>query len=94
MAKTLTLKREAECADCGATLPAGTRARYYNPRHIYGLDCHEDKRTNGNGYNGGNSVQERSRLDPTGFYNAAGELMGRTNANGRCEDAPCCGCCT
>ena len=35
-----------------------------------------------------------SHYDPTGFYTADGELLGRQNSAGRCEDAPCCGCCS
>lgn len=26
--------------------------------------------------------------------NSAGEVVFQRNGNGRCEDAPCCGCCT
>jgi hypothetical protein len=40
MAKTITLRYDAYCTECGAFLPAGTRAKYYNRRHIYGLGCH------------------------------------------------------
>jgi transposase len=101
MAKTLILKRDATCADCGAHLPAGTKARYYGPKHIYGRDCHEDTRTTQprerhveNGHVFANEGHARSHYDPTGFYTADGTLIGRQNPNGRCEDAPCCGCCS
>jgi len=40
MASTITLRYDATCRDCGARLPAGTRARYYKRGFIYGLDCH------------------------------------------------------
>ena len=55
--------------------------------------------TNGRGHrapvNGfDNEGHARSHYDPTGFYASDGSLLGRRNANGRCEDAPCCGCCT
>lgn len=40
MAKTITLRYDGYCTECGTFLPAGTRAKYYNRRHIYGLDCH------------------------------------------------------
>lgn len=36
----ITLKFDAECADCGATLPAGTRARYFRDGSVYGDKCH------------------------------------------------------
>lgn len=98
MARTITLKYEANCADCGAPLIPGDRARYYGKGRVYGVDCHTkaesaerkfERPVNGNG-----GVRELSRLDPTGFYAADGTLLGRQNARGRCEDAPCCGCCT
>ena len=36
----ITLKFDAQCADCGATLPAGTRARYFRDGSVYGNECH------------------------------------------------------
>lgn len=44
MAKTITLKYDARCKQCGAHLPSGTEARYYKRGFIYGLSCHEDTR--------------------------------------------------
>jgi hypothetical protein len=41
MASIITLKYSAKCAQCGTKLPAGTKAKFYNSRHIYGLDCHD-----------------------------------------------------
>lgn len=32
-----------------------------------------------------------SHYDPTGAYSPDGTFLGRSG--GRCEDAPCCGCC-
>ncbi len=42
--KTITLKFEGKCADCGAVLAVGSRARWYGRGRVYGLDCHEDTR--------------------------------------------------
>ena len=36
----ITLKHEARCADCGAPLPAGTRARWFRDGSVYGDACH------------------------------------------------------
>ncbi len=117
MARTITLKYDATCLDCGTKLAAGERARYYGRGRVYGTECHEQKpqrqaargpgvlskagRVLGQGVatqrasaNIRNEAQYRSACDPTGFYNANGECIGRVNANGRCEDAPCCGCCS
>lgn len=40
--KVITLQRPAVCADCGAELPAGTRARYYSAERIY-CETHDEK---------------------------------------------------
>ena len=84
---TITLKREGTCADCGAKLNAGTRARWYRDGRTYGFDCHQQaarpaRRSEPLG-------QTYSRLDPGGFYTADGRLLGRTRCG--CEDYPCCG---
>jgi len=57
MAKVINLKFAGKCADCGAHLPKGTRAKYYGRGRVYGLYCHpkpaereaesEFKRSNG-----------------------------------------------
>ena len=44
MARTITLKYDGTCRDCGAELLAGTLARYYGRGRIYGTECHEDSR--------------------------------------------------
>jgi hypothetical protein len=42
MATTITLKFEGKCADCGATLAVGSRARYYGRGKVYGIGCHSN----------------------------------------------------
>ena len=42
MYRNLITKYTGACADCGAELPAGTKARYYGRGRLYGVDCHED----------------------------------------------------
>ena len=44
MARTITLRYDGTCRDCGAELLAGTLARYYGRGRVYGVDCHEDSR--------------------------------------------------
>lgn len=80
MAKTITLKYPARCADpsCGASLEAGTLAVWYGRGRVYGRGCHADKRGPGRASTGG------------------GKLVwweGKQVRGTRCEDAPCCGCC-
>jgi len=117
---TINLKFAANCKDCGAYLPVGTKARWYRKSGTFGIGCHEKDGTINEGFDrttiaegapkrrtpqsrapwaGASDERESmgmraSRMDPTGFYAADGTLIGRTNARGRCEDAPCCGCCT
>jgi len=42
MYRNLITKYTGTCADCGAELPTGSRARYYGRGRLYGIDCHED----------------------------------------------------
>lgn len=41
MAKTITLKFPGRCADCGADLPVGSKARWYGRGRVFGIGCHE-----------------------------------------------------
>lgn len=41
MARTMAIKYPANCADCGAYLPAGTLARLYGRGKVYGMKCHD-----------------------------------------------------
>jgi len=70
MAATITLRFAATCRDCGAELPAGSRARFYGRGRVYGTTCHA---------NAGENSPRASRYP--------------SRPRGRCEDAPCCGCC-
>jgi LSD1 subclass zinc finger protein len=47
MARTISLKWDATCKDCGAELKAGTPARYYGKGRVYGTTCHEQKPSKG-----------------------------------------------
>ena len=79
--RTITLKYPGTCRDCGTSLPAGTRARWYGRGVVY---C--------NGTHGGTDEplgQTLSRRDPGGLYTPGGRLVGRASCN--CEDFPCCG---
>ena len=86
MAKTITLKFEGKCADrnCGAILPVGTKAKWYGRGKVYGLSCHETPF----------EVRKFSKRRVNEFYSPTTGNSWSQNANGRCEDAPCCGCCT
>lgn len=96
--KIITLKWDGKCRDCGAALPAGSRARYYGRGKLYGVDCHENGNSNGNGRSVGRFVGgyregeppglTASRYDSHGVYTPDGTKIGSTCG---CEDYPCCG---
>lgn len=88
--KMIILKFDANCFDCGAFLPAGTKARWYGKGRVYGQDCHAPSKTKG--------IQDAqrnellgltlSRNDRYGVYTVDGQKIGSTC---NCEDYPCCG---
>lgn len=97
----ITLKRDGTCADCGASLPAGTRARWYRNGTVFGLDCHEKGAARSKRRGRERTAFERgdrspgaraSHYDRRGVYAPDGAYLG--TAGPRCEDAPCCGCCS
>lgn len=142
--RVIALKWAGTCADCGAELAPGDRARYYGRGRIYGADCHERDGTpradwkaklatkcrgcDGHGTvrstsggkipcrncdgTGSRAVEDFARAgghrrrgpvddspgarasyhDPRGAYAADGTFLGTVGP--KCEDAPCCGCCS
>jgi hypothetical protein len=94
----ITLQRNATCAQCGAAVPAGQKAKWYRNGTVYGIGCHEsDRRRRGERIG---DVMERggredeplgltySRYDKYGFYSHDGRRLGSSCG---CEDYPCCG---
>lgn len=98
MARVIVLKYAATCADCGASLAVGTEARFYGRGKVYGLTCHEKRGRDARrspfraGPVDGSRGARRSFYDPIGVYASDGTYLGKVG--GRCEDAPCCGCCS
>lgn len=102
--RVLTLKYATVCADCGAALPVGSKARYYGPGKTYGTECHagaSPRRHKGSRSFGRTAYEEgdnspgaiASHYDRKGAYATDGTFLG-TDLGSRCEDAPCCGCCS
>ncbi len=87
MKKVITLRYAAVCADCGAKLEKGDRARYYGRGRVYGVDCHESA-PRGRYTEGEPIGQTLSRYDRYGAYTADGTKLGSCCG---CEDYPCCG---
>ena len=86
--RVITLRYAATCRDCGAHLPVGSRARYYGRGKVYGVNCHSDRTA----YERGDPGAIASHYDRRGVYSTDGRFLGTLGP--RCEDAPCCGCCS
>ena len=102
--KTMHSKFPGTCRDCKATVPKGALISYHG--RGAGISCaacsgadaddaepvREDAAA---GFQRGTLATDR-RLARSGlsvFRFSSGATMTR-NSRGRCEDAPCCGCCT
>ena len=96
--KFIVLKFESKCADCGSTLPVGTKAKwYFRSRKVYGVGCHKKSESTyrqrpRTAYQAGDRSEGAiaSHFDRKGVYSVDGRKIGSTPCN--CEDRPCCGC--
>lgn len=97
--KTMISKFNGTCRDCGARVSRGAEIVYHG--RGAGITCAacagqdastEDERAN---LEPGTLASDRrlARQGLTVVRFSSGESMTR-NSRGRCEDAPCCGCCT
>lgn len=76
----ITLKFAGKCKECGSKLEVGEKAKWYGKGIVYGLSCHGQSQ----------KVDENGRIGWVANNNGVETYQ---NYNGRCEDAPCCGCC-
>lgn len=76
----ITLKRDAECKQCGAKLKTGTRARWYRNGDVYGFDCHGSKRPQSAraSYQG-----EDYECSDLGYEDQCARATGNSTGNGR-----------
>lgn len=82
--RTITARFPGTCRRCDGTIEIGDSIRFGGRGLTYhlGSDCPEAGTFTGNG-----------KKVTTIYFPSTGNTIYR-NANGRCEDAPCCGCCT
>lgn len=100
----ITARYPGVCCACGEKTKRGERVFFHGHGRIECLVCHEE--TLKAGQNGGDEDESagfepgtlsndrrlsRQGLSVTRF--AGGGVVTR-NSRGRCEDAPCCGCCS
>ncbi len=88
--KTLTAKFPGTCRRCGEAFPKGATIRWSKGAGSYHLaaEC--------GATSGATVTPERSTADDStvsDHFETGGRSYYR-NKRGRCEDAPCCGCCT
>ena len=81
MARVITARRADTCRECSGAINAGERINYGGPGAITHEACRAiDAPRTSRGRRGGRYA-----------YASSGARM--TDRRGRCEDAPCCGCC-
>lgn len=95
--RTMTAKYHGKCFECGGAIKPGDSIKYYGRLHTEHASCSEPQvnEDQAAGLEPGTLANDR-RLAKSGLSvtrYASGEVSTR-NARGRCEDAPCCGCCT
>ena len=92
--KYIYTKFDSRCADCGDSLPKGTKVKwYFRSRKCYGIDCHTKEtstRYNKTAYEAGDRSPGAiaSHNDPVGVYSSDGRKIGSSCG---CEDYPACG---
>lgn len=100
----ITARYPGTCCACGSKVHRGDRVEFLERGRIACLTCHEE--TLEAGQNGGDedeaagfepgTLASDRRLSRQGLSVArfAGGGVVTRNSRGRCEDAPCCGCCS
>lgn len=104
MPKTMTSKFPGTCRECQASVPRGATIVYHG--RGLGISCAKCAGEDGDrnvaapedeaaGFEPGTLASDRrlARRGLSVIRFSSGATMTR-NSRGRCEDAPCCGCCT
>lgn len=97
--KTMIAKYSGRCTSCGESIQPGDTINFYGRGRAQHYDCEsphakpdEDAAA---GLEPGTLANDRRLakrgLSVTRFADGA---VATQNSRGRCEDAPCCGCCT
>lgn len=78
MAKAMVARYPGRCYRCGGHIVRGEAIVHAGRRVTYHAGCSDD-------------MERSPRINVIRFASGATEYR---NSRGRCEDAPCCGCCT
>ena len=101
--RVMAAKYNGKCAACGEPIERGETICFFGRGHAEHKTCTEGAEDDEQEY----GEDEQAGLEPGTLANdrrlarrglsvirfASGAVMTQ-NAKGRCEDAPCCGCCT
>ena len=93
--KNMIARYPGTCADCGRPIRPGDSIAFFGRGHAEHQACAEERgateETELSATLRSDRVTARRGLSVTRF--ASGAVV-TTNSHGRCEDAPCCGCCS
>jgi hypothetical protein len=104
--KTMVAKYPGTCFECGEPIKPGQKIKHYGRLHNEHAECAErDENAPNDGDEGERGADWRPSADALANDRRAarrGVTVARfssgavitQNSKGRCEDAPCCGCCT
>lgn len=98
--KTMQARYPGRCAHCGETIKRGDTICFFGRGHAEHQECSQEHteqhcEDTAAGLEPGTLANDR-RLAKRGLTVvrfSSGEVMTQ-NSRGRCEDAPCCGCCS
>lgn len=108
--KTIIAKYPGRCFECGEAIKPGDKIKHYGRLHNEHVECSDEKamdRPADEGYGEEYAEDLNAGLEPgtlasdrrsakrgiSVFRFSSGAVMTQ-NSKGRCEDAPCCGCCS
>lgn len=97
--KTITAKYHGKCFECGGPIKPGDAIKYYGSLHSEHAACSDNApkacEDEAAGLEPGTLANDRllARQGLSVIRFASGAVVTQ-NSRGRCEDAPCCGCCS
>ena len=101
--RTIIAKYPGKCAACGESIKRGETINFFGRGHAEHVTCTQGRDEDAEEY----GEDERAGLEPGTLASdrrlarnglsvvrlSSGHVMTQ-NSRGRCEDAPCCGCCS
>lgn len=93
--RIMNARYRGQCAaGCGQGIRKGERIAYIGKGNVFHAECYDEDAEDGTVIDANQGLVDAVRpvrVHVTRF--SSGHTV-TTNVRGRCEDAPCCGCCT